>query len=158
MSADKNTPPSTIKNKRARFDYEILERVEAGLVLRGSEVKSLRAGRASLAEAYAKFDKNELFLLKVHIGEYKQATHNNHEPLRPRKLLLHKRELRKLAQRINERGLTVVPLRLYFTSRGFAKVELGICRGKKSHDKRQSIAKRDVERDLRRAIKSRGRE
>lgn len=144
-------------NRRAFFHYEVLERIEAGLVLTGSEVKSLRQGNLQLADAYARFRDGELFLLNAHIGEYKQASLHNHEPTRPRKLLLHRRELRKLKQRMEEKGLTVVPLSVYFNARGLAKVELGVCRGKKLHDKRRAIAEREARRQLAAARKYRGR-
>src|SRR5580692_6463560 len=128
-----------VENRRARFEYHILESFEAGLVLTGTEVKSMRAGGVSLSEAYARFRDGEAWLLGMHIPPYKQGSFSNEEPTRPRKLLLQ--------SRIGEKGLTIVPLRLYFT-RGIAKVQLGVARGKKLWDKRADAAKRDVEREI----------
>jgi SsrA-binding protein len=140
------------RNKRARYRYEVLEKVQAGLVLRGSEVKSLRQGRVALADAFARFRDGELFLVNCHIATYDEASYNNHEPTRSRKLLLTKRELKKIRERIDQRGLTIVPLSLYFT-RGLAKVELGVCRGKATHDRRESLKKREAEREMRRSYR-----
>jgi SsrA-binding protein len=137
------------RNRKAYHDYEVLEEVEAGLVLRGTEVKSLRNGQLTLGDAYARFIHGELYLVNAHIPEYKMGGYTNHEPLRPRKLLLKKSEVAKLSQRIEEKGLTVVPLAVYF-KRGYAKTKLGICRGKKSYDKRAAIAKRDAARSIQR--------
>jgi SsrA-binding protein len=136
-----------VENRRARYEYHIMESVEAGLVLNGTEVKSIRAGGASLAEAYARFRDGEAWLMSMHIPPYKQGSFSNSEPNRPRKLLLHKEEIVRLQSRVGEKGLTVVPLRLYFT-RGIAKVLLGVARGKKLWDKRADAAKRDVEREI----------
>ncbi|MFY9630254.1 MAG: SsrA-binding protein SmpB [Candidatus Cybelea sp.] len=136
-----------VENRRARYEYHIMESVEAGLVLNGTEVKSIRAGGASLAEAYARFRDGEAWLMSMHIPPYKQGSFSNSEPNRPRKLLLHKEEIARLQSRVGEKGLTVVPLRLYFT-RGIAKVLLGVARGKKLWDKRADAAKRDVEREI----------
>ncbi|MGA7200464.1 MAG: SsrA-binding protein SmpB [Candidatus Cybelea sp.] len=136
-----------VENRRARFEYHILESFEAGLVLTGTEVKSMRAGGVSLSEAYARFRDGEAWLLGMHIPPYKQGSFSNEEPTRPRKLLLHKEEIARLQSRIGEKGLTIVPLRLYFT-RGIAKVQLGVARGKKLWDKRADAAKRDVEREI----------
>jgi len=136
-----------VENRRARFEYHILESFEAGLVLTGTEVKSMRAGGVSLSEAYARFRDGEAWLLGMHIPPYKQGSFSNEEPTRPRKLLLHKEEIARLQSRIGEKGLTIVPLRLYFT-RGMAKVQLGVARGKKLWDKRADAAKRDVEREI----------
>ena len=138
-------------NKRARFDYAIDEVFEAGLVLRGTEVKSLRAGRANLKDAYAETRDGEMFLLHAHINQYEQANRFNHEPERPRKLLLHKREIHRLAGKTQERGLTLVPTRMYF-SRGKAKVELGLAKGKRQYDKRQDLKRRDAQREIARAL------
>lgn len=146
-----------IKNRRARFEFEILERFEAGIVLLGTEVKSIREGNASLAESFARPRGSDLYLLNTHIAEYKQGGYTNHEPRRPRKLLLHRRELRRIISKINERGLTMVPLRLYFNRRGYAKVELGLCRGKKLYDKRAAMKKRDAQREIERRIARPGR-
>lgn len=143
-----------LKNRRATFDYEILERFEAGVVLTGSEVKSLRDGGASIAESYARFRGDELFLEGMNIPVYNNASYNNHEPTRSRKLLLHRRELRELQRGLERQGLTIVPLRLYFNN-GFAKVEIGLARGKKRWDKRQDQAKRDAQRQIDRAMRGR---
>jgi SsrA-binding protein len=136
-----------VENRRARFEYHILESLEAGLVLSGTEVKSIRAGGVSLSEAYARIRDGEAWLLGMHIPPYKQGSFSNTEPNRPRKLLLHKEEIARLQSRVGEKGLTIVPLRLYFT-RGMAKVQLGVARGKKLWDKRADAAKRDVEREI----------
>lgn len=145
-----------LQNRRATFDYEILERFEAGIVLRGSEVKSLRAGGASIAEAYARMHNGELFLEQMNIPVYQDASYNNHEPQRRRKLLLNRRELNQIARGLEREGLTVVPLKLYF-SNGFAKVQIGLGRGKKRYDKRQDQAKRDAQRQIDRAMSGRNR-
>jgi SsrA-binding protein len=137
----------TIDNRRARHEYHILEALEAGLVLTGTEVKSVRSGGASLSEAYARFRDGEAWLLGMHIPPYQQGSFSNAEPRRPRKLLLHRTEIARLQHRVAEKGLTIVPLRLYFT-RGIAKVQLGVARGKKLWDKRATVAKRDVEREI----------
>ena len=139
-------------NRRARHEYEILETVEAGLVLRGTEVKSLRAGQVNFKDAYATVRGNEAWLLGFHISPYSHGTDANHAPERDRKLLLHAREIARLSGRIAERGLTLVPLRLYFMS-GRAKVELGLARGKKLHDKRSSLREREVRREMDRAAR-----
>src|SRR5580693_488862 len=137
----------TIENRRARFEYHVLESVEAGLVLTGTEVKGVRSGGASLTEAYARFRDGEAWLMGMHIPPYRQGSFSNAEPTRPRKLLLHKEEIVRLQSRVAEKGLTIVPLRLYFT-RGLVKVQLGLARGKKFWDKRADVAKRDVEREI----------
>jgi SsrA-binding protein len=138
---------TVIDNRRARYEYHILESVEAGLVLTGTEVKAVRGGGASLSEAYARFRDGEAWLVGMHIPPYRQGSFSNGEPRRPRKLLLHKEEIARLQSRVAEKGLTIVPLRLYFT-RGIAKVQLGVARGKKLWDKRAAAAKRDVEREI----------
>ena len=138
------------RNRRAFRDYEILERLEAGLVLQGSEVKSLRAGKASIAEAFAAFKGGELFLLDMHVPEYSHAGYAGHEPRRVRKLLLRRRELRSLEESVTRRGLTLVPLLAYFSS-GRAKVEIALARGRKRHDKRQAVRKDEARREARRA-------
>ncbi|MBO4350001.1 MAG: SsrA-binding protein SmpB [Proteobacteria bacterium] len=140
------------KNKRAWFDYQIEEKYEAGIALLGSEVKSIRAGHVSLGESYAKFNEKvipELFLLNAHIAEYAWANRNNHDPLRPRKLLLHRRELHKLSQLVVRQGLTLIPLSLYFKC-GKIKLELGLCRGKKNYDKREALKTKTAQRDVER--------
>jgi SsrA-binding protein len=144
-------------NRRARHNFEILETVEAGLVLRGTEVKALRDGRADLKESYARVEGSEAWLLGFHVGHYVQGNRANHDPLRPRKRLLHKREIARLLGRVMEKGLTLVPLRLYF-KRGRVKVELGLARGRKTLDKRHVIREREELRDMARALRSRTRE
>jgi SsrA-binding protein len=139
------------QNRKARHDYHIDDVFEAGLVLTGTEVKSLRAGRASLVDGFAEVVDNEVWLQGVHIPEYSQGTWNNHAPRRRRKLLLHRREIDRLASRVAERGLTIVPLALYFKD-GKAKVEIGLGRGKKTYDKRQDLARRDADREVARAM------
>ncbi len=143
-------------NRKARYEYEILDTFEAGMVLLGPEVKSLRAGKASLGDAYAEIRRGELYLLNAHIGAYDQAGRANAPPLRERKLLLHRSEISRLAGRVAERGLTLVPLQLYFKN-GRAKVELALARGKRRYDKRQAIRKRESDRDLKRIMRGRGR-
>jgi len=143
-------------NRRARHDYEILDTFEAGLALVGPEVKSLRNGKASLSDGYAFIRRGEVFLANVHIGPYEQASRENVEPRRERKLLLHRAEIDRLAAKVAERGLTLIPLRLYFRN-GRAKVEIGLCRGKRRHDKREAIRERESDRDLQRALRGRRR-
>ena len=141
-------------NRRARHDYTIEDTVEAGLVLTGTEVKSLRAGRATLTEGFGQITNNEAWLHGVHIPQYTQGTWTNHEPRRTRKLLLHRREIDKLASSIQERGLTLVPLSLYFSG-GKVKIELALARGKRAYDKRQDLAKRDAAREIERELRRR---
>jgi SsrA-binding protein len=149
-------PPGTVAtNRRARHDYQIIETVEAGIVLRGSEVKTLREGKASLQDAYAVVEGGNL-VLHMQIPTYSHTGYEGHEPTRPRKLLLHRREIEQLARKVAERGLTLVPLRLYFKGQ-LVKVELGLARGKRAYDKRQSMARRDAEREMARARKARTR-
>lgn len=138
----------SIQNKRAKFEYEFIDKYEAGLELRGTEVKSLRQGNASIAEAYCAFDDGELFLINSHIAEFKFGNINNHEPLRRRKLLLRKKELAKLEYKLKDKGLTIIPIRIFQSERGFAKIEIALAKGKKSFDKREDIKKRDVEREI----------
>ncbi len=140
------------ENRKARFNYEILETVEAGLMLTGSEVKSLRNGGVHIGDAYGMIHKGEAFLFNAHISPYKGASHFNHEPLRMRKLLLHRHELDKLVGRTVEKGLNLVPLKMYF-KKGVAKVELGLGKSKKKGDKRTVIKKRELQRDLQRVLK-----
>jgi SsrA-binding protein len=139
------------QNKKARYDYFIEDTYEAGLVLTGTEVKSLRAGRASLIDGFAEIDGHELWLHGAHIPEYLQGTWNNHTPRRKRKLLLHRHEIDKMERRVNERGLTIVPLAMYWKD-GRAKVEIALAKGKKAYDKRQSIATRDAQREATREL------
>lgn len=139
-------------NRRATYEYEILETYEAGLVLLGSEIKSIRAGRVSLAEAYAYPDKGELWLYNMHIPSYAQAGQHNHEPTRPRKLLLHRWELEELLGQVSRKGLTIVPLRLYLKRR-VVKVALALARGKRRYQKKQALIEQAVDREIRRALK-----
>jgi SsrA-binding protein len=137
-------------NRRALHDYRFLERLEAGIALTGSEVKSLRGGRASLNEAYARVRGGEVWLEQMHVPPYEQGEKRGYDPVRPRKLLLHRREIDRLVGKQKEQGLALIPLRVYF-AHGLAKVELGLGRGKREHEKRQAIAKRDAEREIARA-------
>ena len=143
-------------NRKARFEYEILDTFEAGIALLGPEVKSLRAGNANLTDAYAIVRGGEVFLVNAHIGPYDQAGRANAAPRRERKLLLHRAEIERLTGRVAERGFTLVPIELYFKD-GRAKIQLGLARGKKTHDKRETIRERESERELQRALRSRGR-
>ncbi|MFO7445465.1 MAG: SsrA-binding protein SmpB [Ignavibacteriaceae bacterium] len=140
-------------NRKARYEYSILQTYEAGIVLQGTEVKSLRQGKANLVDSYANLKNGELWLFGTHISEYTQGNINNHEPTRPRKLLLKSNEIRKLIGKVKEKGLTLIPLRLYFKG-GKVKVEIALAKGKKVHDKRESIAKRDLKRDQERSFKN----
>jgi len=144
------------ENRKARHNYELLDKLEAGLVLVGTEVKSAREGRVNLKDSYASVRGGELFLLQTHISPYSHGTHENHDPLRPRKLLLNKHEIRRLVGKITERGLTVVPTRMYF-KRGRLKVELALARGKRQHDRRQAARERDMDREVKAALKERSR-
>lgn len=141
-------------NRQARRDYEVLEKYEAGIALRGTEVKSLRAGRANLKNSYARVMNGEVFLLGAHISEYEQGNRYNHEPKRDRKLLLHKRQIIRVNSKISERGLTLVPLRMYFR-RGKVKVELGLARGRRLPSKREELRKRVLDREMEKALKDR---
>jgi SsrA-binding protein len=152
--ADSKPPTTDVlvgENRKARFHYDILERYEAGLVLQGTEVKALRTGQLSLDEAYARFDGDDLWLLGATIPEYSHGNLQNHEPKRRRKCLLHKQELRKLKAKAQIKGLTIVPLRVYFGSRGFAKVTLGVGKGRKLHDKREHLKDKEAKREMRQA-------
>lgn len=142
-----------IRNRSAYYEYYIDDKYVAGMVLTGTEVKSLRAGKASFNDAYCIFHQDEIFLRSLHIAEYTHGTHNNHDPLRERKLLLTKRELKKLQAKIKEKGYTIIPLRIFFNEKNFLKLEIGLAKGKKLHDKRESIKQRDTERELKRYIK-----
>jgi SsrA-binding protein len=139
-------------NKKARFDFEILETYEAGVVLRGSEVKSIRNGSVNLKDAYVSFIGDEAFLQNAHISVYQASSYNNHEPERLRKLLLNRNELNKIIAKTRERGLSCIPLKIYFKE-GRIKLEIALCKGKKSHDKRDAIKKRDVDRETQNAMK-----
>lgn len=153
MTSEKGTK-IIARNRRARHDYHIEDVVEAGLVLTGTEVKSLRAGRASLADGFGQISDHEAWLHNVHIPEYTQGTWTNHEPRRTRKMLMHRKEIDKLASATAERGLTLVPLSLYFKD-GKAKVELALARGKRTYDKRHDLARRDAAREVDRALRRR---
>ena len=148
-------PDKTVAvNRRARHQYAIEETLEAGLALTGTEIKSIRAGRVNLAEAYARIERGEAWLIGAHIAPYEQGNRNNHEPTRTRKLLLHRDQIAELMGRTQAKGFTLVPLKLYIRN-GMAKLELGIGRGKKAYDKRRTIAERDARRDLERSTKER---
>ncbi|RTM01744.1 SsrA-binding protein SmpB [Ancylobacter rudongensis] len=143
-------------NRRARFDFEIGEVFEAGIALSGTEVKSLRSGRATVAESYVSAKTGEAIIYNTFIPEYLQANRFNHEPRRPRKLLLHKRQIAKIWQAVEREGMTVVPLRIYFNEQGRAKVEIAIARGRKAHDKREALKAKDWARDKQRLLRDRG--
>ena len=143
-------------NRKARFNYEIVSTIEAGIQLTGSEVKALRTGKASLGESYASEERGELYLINAHFPEYDAANRQNHHPRRPRKLLLHRREIDRLARAIHADGMTLVPLKLYFNDRGMAKLELALGKGKKLHDKRETEKQRDWQRDKARLLRERG--
>ncbi len=141
-------------NRKASFEYFLLEHYEAGLALQGSEIKSVRAGQVSIAEAYVKVDEKEAWLVNAHIAPYDPASRYNHDPIRQRRLLLHKKEIRELWDSVRQKGVTVIPTRMYLKE-GRAKVEIALAKGKKLHDKRQAIAKRDIERELNRQVRYR---
>ncbi|MCC7275469.1 MAG: SsrA-binding protein SmpB [Alphaproteobacteria bacterium] len=155
MAEDKDAPRAVAQNRRARFDYHIDDTIEAGMVLFGSEVKSLRKGSASIAEAYAGERDGELYLFNAHIPEYAGANRFNHEPRRPRKLLVRRREMDKLLGQVKREGVTLVPMSIYFNARGIAKVQIGLARGKKKADKRDAIKDREWNRDKARLLRSR---
>ena len=156
MAAKPDRGKLVAENRKARFNYEIGDTVEAGIALTGSEVKSLRTGRANIADSYASEEGGELYLINAHIAEYTQAGRANHSPTRPRKLLLHRKEIGKLAGAIQREGMTVVPLKLYFNQRGIAKVLLGLAKGKKLHDKRETEKRRDWDRQKGRLMREKG--
>lgn len=137
-----------IENRRARFDYTFLDTLTAGLVLRGTEIKSIREGKAGLADSYCYFKNDELFIRNFHITEYENASFYNHEPMRERKLLLSRQELDKLQRKVKDSGLTIVPVKLFINEKGFAKLNIALARGKKAYDKREDIKKRDIEREM----------
>lgn len=142
-----------IKNRQAYFEYFFDDKYVAGIVLSGTEVKSLREGKANFNDSYCIFHKRELWIRSFHISEYSHGTVNNHDPIRERKLLLNKRELKKLEAKIKEKGYTIIPLRLFFNEKNLAKLEIGLGKGKKLHDKRETIRQRDTERELKRYVK-----
>ncbi|MEQ8907529.1 SsrA-binding protein SmpB [Ekhidna sp.] len=152
MSKDKNRFSNNIqiKNRKASYEFEFVEKVEAGIMLKGTEIKSLREGKASIQEAYCYFKKDELFIKGMNISPYSQASFESHEITRDRKLLLKKKELEKFKSKMEEKGLTIVPLRIYINSRGLAKLEVALAKGKKIYDKRDSIKKKDQKRELER--------
>lgn len=143
-----------IKNKRAYFDYEILEKYVAGIQLSGTEIKSIRMGRAGVVDSYCYFVSGELWVKGINISEYFYGTFNNHMPTRERKLLLNKKELYKLERKTKESGLTIIPLRMFLNDRGFAKLEIGLAKGKKQHDKRETLKAKDSKREIDRVKKS----
>ena len=155
-AANKTGRKIIAENRRARFDYEILETFEAGLVLTGTEIKGLRTGRASLGESYATTDDGNLVLVNAHIPEYKSADRFNHEPRRARRLLLHRKQIDRLCGALDKQGLTVVPLRLYFNERGRAKLEMALARGRKRHDKREVEKTRSWQREKARLLRRNG--
>ena len=156
--AEKNERPQKVvaDNRKARFNYEIGETFEAGVALTGSEVKSLRAGKATIAESYADARDGEIWLINSNTTEYKQAGRDNHAPKRPRKLLLHKRQINKLIGAVEREGMTIVPLKLYFNPKGRAKIEIALARGKKLHDKRETMKKRSWDRERGRLLRAKG--
>jgi SsrA-binding protein len=142
-----------IRNRSAYHEYFIDAKYDAGIVLLGTEVKSLRSGRASFNDAYCQVHKGEIWLKSLHIGEYSHGTVNNHDPLRDRKLLLQRREIKKIESKLKEKGYTLVPLRIYLNDKNLVKIEIGLAKGKKLHDKRESIKQKDVEREMKRFLK-----
>lgn len=157
MAKDRNPNIRTVaENRKARFSYEILDTLETGLVLTGTEVKSLREGHANIQEAYASVEDGEVWLINSHIPEYLPGNRFNHDPKRRRKLLVSRREMARLAQAVEREGMTMVPLKLYFNERGLAKLLVGIARGKKLHDKRETVKERDWNRQKRRLLKEHG--
>lgn len=150
MAVQKNIK---IKNRKARFEYEILDKFVAGIVLRGTEIKAIREGQASIAEGFCEFSNGELFVINMTIQEYSHATHFNHAPKTERKLLLNRNELKKLEKEVKNTGLTIIPLLLFTNDKGLAKLEIALCRGKKQFDKRETLKERDTKRDLSRIKK-----
>lgn len=148
MTKDRFKSEVNVRNKRAGFEYELLDKYIAGIQLRGTEIKSIREGKINLQDGFCYFSDGEAFVKGINISAYDQGTHYNHEPMRERKLLLKKSELKKLEARVEEKGLTLVPVRLFINDRGFAKLEIAIAKGKKLHDKRQSIKDKDMKREL----------
>lgn len=142
-----------LQNRQAYHEFFIEQKLDAGMALTGTEVKSIRAGKVSFNDSYCLFDHGELWVKSLHIAEYSHGTHYNHDPLRDRKLLLNKKELRKWESKIKEKGYTIVPLKLYFNEGGKAKLEIGLAKGKKLHDKRETIKERDVQREIRRHVR-----
>lgn len=151
MNAEKDKVRHILTNRRARHEYLVLETLEVGIALRGTEVKSARAGKINLQDAYAAIEHGELFMHNMHISPFEKGNIFNHEPMRVRKLLARKKEIRKLEQKVNEKGLTLIPLQLYFLGRHL-KIELGVCRGKKTYDKRHALKERDTRREMERQL------
>lgn len=156
MAKDGASRKIVAENRKARRNFEIEETFESGIMLAGTEVKSLRTGKANIAESYASDEDGELFLINAYIPEYAEASRFNHEPRRPRKLLLHRKEIHKLMVGIQREGMTIVPLRLYFNDRGIAKLEIGLAKGRKLHDKRQVERQRDWDRQKSRLLREKG--
>ena len=142
-----------IRNKRASFDYEFLEEYNAGIILTGTEIKSIRAGKASLVDSYCYFDKGELWVKGIHIAEYRLGTYYNHEEKRERKLLLTRKELRKLERNVKETGLTIIPVKMFITDKGWAKLRIALAKGKKEYDKRETLKQKDAKREMDRYMK-----
>lgn len=140
--------PINIKNKRAAFDFELLQKYTAGIMLTGTEIKAIRQGKAHIHEAFCQLKRGALYVVNMHITEYEFGTHYNHSPNQPRKLLLKKQELRQIQKKITERGLTVIPILLFLNERGLAKLEIAVARGKKTHDKRKSLQEKDLKREM----------
>jgi SsrA-binding protein len=145
--------PAAIRNKKAGFEYEFIEKFTAGIVLTGTEIKSIRLGKAAMTDAWCLFQKSELFVKNLHIAEYEKGSYNNHDPLRIRKLLLQKRELKKLSGKTKEKGFSIIPVSLFINERGLAKLEIALAKGKKVHDKRETIKAREAKRELARERK-----
>lgn len=150
MSKGKAQTTISIKNRRAEFEYFLLTKLTAGIVLTGTEIKSIRAGKANITDAYCSFTNGELFVNNMHITEYANGSYNNHEPRRARKLLLQKKEIKKLLIKLNERGMTIIPVLLYINEKGYAKLDIALAKGKKMYDKRESIKEKDNRRALER--------
>ncbi|MCK9572705.1 MAG: SsrA-binding protein SmpB [Candidatus Omnitrophica bacterium] len=146
-----------VTNRKALRDYEVLESLEAGIELKGSEVKSLRDAKVNLNDSFARFEKGELFLYNAHISHYSEASYLNVDPVRTRKLLLHKGQIQKLSDKLTQKGLTLIPLKAYFNDRGYAKFEIALCKGKKLYDKRDDIKRRESNLEIRRALKHKNR-
>jgi SsrA-binding protein len=148
MTKERFLKEINVRNKKASFDYEFLEKHIAGLALQGTEIKSIREGKVTLQDGYCYFNRGEAFAKGINISTYSQGTHYNHEPLRERKLLLKRTEIKKLEAKVEEKGLTLVPIRIFINDRGLAKLEIALARGKKTHDKRESIKDKDIRREL----------